>query len=289
MGNYNLKVYEYADGIQIRLYNQPIINGEKVPPVPLAKPYESDEVPKVHTSELFDSLEKVHTSELPDSPEKVHTSELLDKQREHAIQSSRNRTIQKIYEISRANLWEYFLTLTFDRTKLDSSDYNLLCDKVSKWLNNLRSRYAPDLKYLIVPELHKDGVHYHFHGLLSNIGNITLKDSGKKKNGHTIYNMANWKYGFSTVSKVKESNKVSSYITKYITKELCGISKNKRRYWSSKNCDTAKVSVYNLPYEEIERFIERNMQSIRHASKVVVEPAGLTINYIEMEKGEKEP
>lgn len=289
MGNYNVKVYEYAEGIQLRLYNQPITSHEKVPAVPLAKPYEFDEPPKVHTSELPDFSEKVHTSELPDNPEKVHTSEPSDKQKDHALQSSMNRTIQKIYEISRANTWDYFLTLTFDRKKLDSSDYNLLCDKVSKWLNNLRSRYASDLKYLIVPELHKDGKHYHFHGLLANIGNITLKDSGLKKNGHTIYNLSNWKYGFSTVSKVMESNKVSSYITKYITKELCAVSKNKRRYWSSKNCDTAKVSVYNLPYEEISQFLENNIQSICHASNVTVESAGLIINYIEMEKGENRP
>ena len=52
MGNYNIKVYEYADGIQIRLYNQPITSYEKVLPVPLAKPYESNELKKVHTSEL---------------------------------------------------------------------------------------------------------------------------------------------------------------------------------------------------------------------------------------------
>ena len=274
MSNYNLKVYEYADGIQIRLYNQPITSIEKVPPVPIAKPYEPEELPKVHTSELLNHSKK------------VHASEPSEKQREHVIQSSMNRTVQKIYEISRANIWDYFLTLTFDRNKLDSSNYNLLCDKVSKWLNNLRSRYAPDLKYLIVPELHKDGKHYHFHGLLANIGNITLKDSGIKKNGHTIYNMSNWKYGFSTVTKVKDSNKVSSYITKYITKELCAVSKNKRRYWTSKNCDTAKISVYNLPYEDISEILDKNSQSIRHASSITIESAGLIINYIEMEKKE---
>ena len=274
MSNYNLKVYEYADGIQIRLYNQPITSIEKVPPVPIAKPYEPEELPKVHTSELLNHSKK------------VHASEPSEKQREHVIQSSMNRTVQKIYEISRANIWDYFLTLTFDRNKLDSSNYNLLCDKVSKWLNNLRSRYAPDLKYLIVPELHKDGKHYHFHGLLANIGNITLKDSGIKKNGHTIYNLSNWKYGFSTVTKVIDSNKVSSYITKYITKELCAVSKNKRRYWTSKNCDTAKISVYNLPYEDISEILDKNSQSIRHASSITIESAGLIINYIEMEKKE---
>lgn len=262
MGIYNLRVYEYADSVQVRVYNRPFITTEEVAEIPLAIPYEEPE------------------------QEKVYTSELSEKQKEGSSRSSMNRTIQKIYEISRANMWEYFLTLTFDRKKIDSSNYDLLCDKVSKWINNLRTRYAPDLKYIIVPELHKDGIHYHFHGLLSNIGNIKLVDSGIKKNQHTIYNLANWKYGFSTVSKVKDTNKVSSYITKYITKELCLVSKNKRRYWASKNLDRAKVRVYNLPAEDISKFIDRNEHLIKHASTVVIEKAGLSINYIELSKGE---
>jgi len=273
MGIYNLRVYEYADSIQLRVYNKPIYNSENVPKVPLINLSDGE-------------LKIVHTSELSGKDISVHTSELSDKQNERSTQSSMNRTVQKIYEISRANLWEYFLTLTFDRKKLDSSDYDLLCDKVSKWLNNLRSRYAPDMKYLIVPELHKDGIHYHFHGLLANIGNIKLIDSGIKKNGHVIYNLSNWKYGFSTVSKVQDSNKVSSYITKYITKELCSVSKHKRRYWASNNCERAKVTVYNLFYEDISDFIERNMSYIKYASNVIIEPAGLSINYIELEKGD---
>lgn len=262
MGIYNLRVYEYANSVQLRVYNRPFITTEEIAEIPLAIPHEESE------------------------REKVHTSEFSEKQKERSSQSSMSRTIQKIYEISRANNWEYFLTLTFNRHRIDSSNYDLLCDKVSKWLNNLRTRYAPDLKYIIVPELHKDGIHYHFHGLLANIGNIKLVDSGVKKNQHTIYNLANWKYGFSTVSKVEDTNKVSSYITKYITKELCAVSKNKRRYWASKNCDRAKVSVYNLPAENITEFLDRNGHLIQHASTVTIEDAGLSINYIEFAKGE---
>lgn len=275
MGIYNLRVYEYADSVQVRVYNRPFITTEEVAEVPLAIPHEESE------------LQKVHTSELSEENKKVHTSELSEKSKERSNDSSMNRTIQKIYEISRANMWEYFLTLTFDRKKIDSSDYDLLCDKVSKWINNLRTRYAPDLKYIIVSELHKDGIHYHFHGLLANIGSIKLVDSGVKKNQHTIYNLANWKYGFSTVSKVEDTNKVSSYITKYITKELCSVSKNKRRYWASKNCDRAKVSVFNLPVEDITELIDKNEHLIKHASTVVIEKAGLSINYIELAKGEE--
>lgn len=275
MGIYNIRVYEYVDSVQLRVYSRPFITTEDVPETPLAVSY--DDLQE----------EEVHTSELSKESEKVHTSELLEKQKERSAQSSMNRTIQKIYEVSRANKWEYFLTLTIDRKKIDSSNYDLLCNKVSKWINNIRTRYAPDLKYIIVPELHKDGIHYHFHGLLSNIGNLKLVDSGVKKGGQTIYNLANWKYGFSTVTKVQDSGKVSSYITKYITKELCAVSKNKRRYWVSKNCDRAKLSVFNLPVEDITEFIDRNGHLIQHASTVVIEQAGLSINYIDLSKGKK--
>lgn len=259
MGIYNIRVYEYVDSVQLRVYNRPFITTEDVAKTPLAVP--------------FEELQK-----------EVHTSELSKEREERNNQSSMNRTIQKIYEVSRANTWEYFMTLTVDRKKIDSSNYDLLCNKVSKWINNIRIRYAPDLKYLIVPELHKDGIHYHFHGLLSDIGNIKLVDSGITKDGQTIYNLANWKYGFSTVTKVQDTRRVSSYITKYITKDLCAVSKNRRRYWVSKNCDRAKLSVFNLPVEDITEFIDRNGYLIQHASTVVIEKAGLSVNYIELSK-----
>ena len=187
MGSYNLKVYEYADSVQLRLYNQSLTYDEKVPSVPLIEPVEP--------------------------MEKVHTSELSEERKEKSALSSMSRTVSSIYEISRANTWEYFVTFTFNRNLIDSSNYDLLAEKVSKWFNNLRSRYAPDLKYLIVPELHKDGMHYHFHAVISNVGNIRFVDSGVKKKGHTIYNLDNWKFGFTTASKVLDSGRISSYIT----------------------------------------------------------------------------
>ena len=69
---------------------------------------------------------------------------------------SLNRTVNQIYTISRANKWEYFITLTIDPKKLDNTDFNLVSEKLNIWTNNLKKRYAPDLKYIIVPELHTD-------------------------------------------------------------------------------------------------------------------------------------
>ena len=59
MGSYNLKVYEYATGIQLRLYNQSLIYSENNPSVPLLSSIdEADE--KVHTCELFRLLHQLN-------------------------------------------------------------------------------------------------------------------------------------------------------------------------------------------------------------------------------------
>lgn len=259
MGSYNLKVYEYATGVQLRLYNQTLMYLEKNQSVPLI-------------------------SSIDEADKKVHTCELSEERKERSCQVSASRTISTLYEIARANIWEYFVTFTFNRQKIDSSDYDLLSDKVSKWLNNLRSRYAPDLKYLLVPELHKDGVHYHFHALIANTGNIQFIDSGIKHNDNIIYNIGNWKFGFTTASKVIDSARASSYITKYITKDLCSVTKFKKRYWSSRNCDRPKVRTYCLPYEEIGKFLDDNIHLLQYTKEVVIDSCGLAVTYIEMKK-----
>lgn len=257
MGSYNLKVYEYADSIQLRLFNKCVTYSEKVKKEPLLVSSDSDS---------------------------VHTSEPSSERSEISLEKSMSRTVSQIYEISRANTWDYFITLTFNRKLIDSSDYDLLSNKVGIWLKNLKSRYAPDLKYLIVPELHKDGIHYHFHAVIANTGKIKFVDSGIKKKGHIVYNMPNWKYGFSTATKVADSNRVSAYITKYITKELCSLSKNRRRFWCSQNCDRANIKVYNLPYEDINRILDSNMHLLQHVSSKIISDSGLAVTYIEMKK-----
>lgn len=257
MGLYNLKVYEYADSVQVRMYDKAVEYSETI---------------------NFPNVRKDETSG------KKEESERTKEQEEHSYSSSMSRTVNQIYEIARANTWEYFLTITFDRKKVDSSNYDLLCRKVSDWISHLKSRYAPDLKYLLVPELHKDGIHYHFHGLLSNIGDMKLTESTVKIRGQQIYNLENWKFGFSTVSKIKDSGRASSYLVKYITKELCAVSTGKKRYWCSRNLDRPTIKVYNLPYEEIERILMDNITKIRHTSESVINSCGMSVTYIEMKK-----
>lgn len=214
--NYNVKTIEYVDSVQVRTYKRPVTVSNKI------------------------QSSTAKTKHIPEPKERTQY------QIERSIKSSVNRTVNQIYTISRANKWEYFITLTIDPKKLDNTDFNLVSEKLNIWTNNLKKRYAPDLKYIIVPELHKDKSKWHFHGLFANIGKMPLTFSGKvcvgkfvydyvkKPFATKIYNIPLWKYGFSTATIIRDSSKASSYITKYITKDLSHILQNQHRIWQAR-------------------------------------------------------
>lgn len=159
-----------------------------------------------------------------------------------SIQVSRNRAKNMIYDYARSNDFQYFVTLTFNPDLVDSFNYSEVSTKLSQWLNNIRKRYAPDLHYLFVPELHRSG-RYHFHGLLADIGNMRLDDSGMyTPDGKIIYNLGNYNLGFTTATEITDKQRTATYIGKYITKELSGHIRGKKHYWVSRNL--------NLPLEE---------------------------------------
>lgn len=152
-----------------------------------------------------------------------------------SMRSSRNRTIQSIYKYARQAVWNFFVTLTFNQEFVDRFDYKECNEKVRNWLKHQHSRFAPDLKYLFVPEQHKNGA-WHFHGLISNVGDMAFADSGHTtKMGQVIYNLSGWRFGFSTATAVTDTSRVSGYITKYITKDLCGATQYANRFLRSRN------------------------------------------------------
>lgn len=136
---------------------------------------------------------------------------------------SLKRAKDKIFDISFINgdLWQYFITLTLDKSKIDRYDKKEINKKLKTWLNNMVKRY--DFNYIIIPEYHKDGA-IHFHGLCS--GNLKLTyvkiDKGRK-----VYNLNNWNLGFSTAIELDNNRTaVSAYITKYVTKDTTKILGN---------------------------------------------------------------
>ncbi|MCL2717168.1 MAG: hypothetical protein FWE14_00075 [Lachnospiraceae bacterium] len=245
---YNARLYNYSSGQHLTFYKKTITKNENVK---------------------------------KEKPEKTYQKSRTKEQEERSKKSSMSRTKNKIYQISRSNHWDWFITLTFDRTKTDASDYEIVVRKLQKFLENIRYRKCPNLKYLIVPELHADKTHYHFHGLLSDCPELSFIYSGKDdKSENPIYNIANWKLGFTTATKVKDNNKVSAYITKYITKENGEhYLKGKRRYYSSKNIDVAEPEYLVIDNEEFQSIYA---DQITHMKTQNISQAHQQITYYEL-------
>lgn len=127
------------------------------------------------------------------------------------------RAKEKIYDIAMCNEFEYFITWTLDKEMIDRYDSALVSKKLKKFLNNFVVR--KEVRYLVVPELHQDGA-IHMHGLIA--GKLRMVDSGRKLlDGRSIFNMPEWKLGFSTAIELdNQKGRVSSYIVKYVQKDF---------------------------------------------------------------------
>lgn len=246
---YNVKVFTYPDlSQQVRVYTQPVRTRE-------------DGI--IYAEKPSVELDPFHF--LP-----VKTVKVFDRDFDEAVQRSidvsHKRTVNKIYMYSRSNVWDYFVTFTFSKEKVDRYNYEDCSNKISKWLKNMKQRYCPDMKYIVVPEQHKDGA-YHFHGLFSNIEGMDMRDSGKRviahyyKNGRKcfrktdtpIYIIGRYHLGWTTATRVRSNERVAGYITKYVTKELVSNVKGKRRYWISRNLDVPILEEFFL--EPADKFI----------------------------------
>ena len=80
------------------------------------------------------------------------------------VNESVSRAKRKIYDFGICNDWTHFLTITFNSKKINRFDLLEVKNKFLKYLRNY-TRIDNDFKYLVIPELHKNGA-LHFHGLV---------------------------------------------------------------------------------------------------------------------------
>lgn len=187
------------------------------------------------------------------------------------------RAAGKVEEYGLCNSWDFFGTITIDKTKLDRQDLDGLYQYVvrgylrnrvtlfSRWSKrDGRSLVDAKVRYLIVPELHGDGKSYHLHGLFS-FGDYWLDDFkdfhddlDKKKLPHYVRRKADKPgqlfysqgladdVGYNIFEYVRDKRAAARYLLKYIRKGFKDISgkmdKGKNLYWHSKGLEK-KVSV----------------------------------------------
>ena len=183
---------------------------------------------------------------------------------------SMNRAKGKIFNIAALNNFQYFITWTLDKSKIDRESPEVISKTLKTFLSNKVKRNG--MSYLIVPEYHKDGKSIHFHGLIS--GNFSLVDSTHRhSDGRIVYNMPQWSYGFSTCVELTGSRgKLANYLTKYITKDTKKILGN--FYYAGGHLIREPDREFtNLPYDSIE------------AAPYYVPELGINFKYVTVEGG----
>lgn len=264
---YNTKISYYKNHMQVKVYDNSVKKGEKKNKVLVRTSEQIQEELK----EKENYLKQYYGNDTEKAEQEIE--KLRFKRRSTSAYSSTQRTKKTILEYLLSNDWEYFCTFTFNPRLVDRTDFYEVSQKLSKWLQHLKERYAHDLMYVVVPELHEDGKSYHFHAVMSNVGRLQLSPFLRRnennevtqvytKNGQEILVINQWRYGYSTAIRLENnkqsSMKISYYMTKYITKDLCTNTLNRRRYWVSRSTVSKPIEEYfNVDFDNIDDYIKQ--------------------------------
>ncbi|EAD6024617.1 hypothetical protein E1309_07835 [Listeria monocytogenes] len=186
---------------------------------------------------------------------------------EKSDEAQEERTKKQSYAIKRkirgyalTNNFEWFVTLTLDPRKNDSFNYEDSKKILLKWCRYLRDKYGT-FDYILIPEFHKSGA-VHFHGLLGNIPADFVEAKHPKsgqpilRNERQVYNLSDWKHGFTDCEKIANPEKTASYLTKYITKDLMTNKEmfRKKRYFNSKGLKKPQIDYINSETDSLKNF-----------------------------------
>lgn len=188
-------------------------------------------------------------------------SEISDEAQENRTKLQSQKIKRKIRGYALVNDFEWFVTLTLDPKKNDSYNFEESKKLLLKWCRYMRDTYGK-FDYLIIPEFHKSGA-VHFHGLLGDIPANFVEaihpKSGQPlmRNDRQIYNLTDWKHGFTDCEKIIDSEKTASYLTKYITKELMSNKEmfRKKRYFNSKGLKNPTIEYLDSEIVNLTDFV----------------------------------
>jgi len=174
---------------------------------------------------------------------------------EDKLAQSLSRTRSTVFEIMLCNPWEYFATFTLN-PQYERDNINVFRKQFTAWVKNYNARNNLSIKYIFIPEKHKDGINWHGHGAIMGLpvehltafkqtDKIPKKMKKLISKGRELYNWRAYsdKFGFVSLERIASHEATAIYITKYITKDVTktGIEINKRMFYASKNLKRAEV------------------------------------------------
>ena len=150
------------------------------------------------------------------------------------------RAKSTIRELVLCNEWDFFCTFTISPERYDRYNLNGYIKAFGEFLHNYNRRCdeCDKVKYLFVPEPHKDGA-WHIHGFLKG---IRRKDLFINKNGYLDWVQYASKFGHMSFEPIQSKEKMSSYILKYVTKDITAsmLKLNAHCFYASKGLNRAE-------------------------------------------------
>lgn len=191
---------------------------------------------------------------------------------EAKLQASVSRARNAIFDLAFGNPWDYFITLTFDQKKVgDRYDYDNIKSCMKTFTQFL---YRHDCQWLLVPELHKDGA-YHYHGMVRGYLDSTYRETKFNKLGeeYDCYSIDGYHLGRSDISPITDPDRISTYITKYVTKDcLSVVPPGAKKYWASRGLSRPKKTRAYFGCNEVSSLVSRGAYV-----RTAVDPLGNSI------------
>ena len=145
------------------------------------------------------------------------------------------RSRARVFELAACNKWEWFCTFTQDGAKRARFDLPEFRKDLAQLVRNINRDRAEKVKYLLIPERHKNGA-WHMHGLLSGLKpgadlrafelseTLPYRIREQIEKGKPVFDWYRYRraFGFFTCTAIGNKTAVAKYITKYITKDLDG-------------------------------------------------------------------
>lgn len=171
-----------------------------------------------------------------------------------------SRAKSRIQELALCNPWEWFVTLTLDPQKYDRGDLAKFIRDLGQTVRDYRKRTGNPVKYLLIPEHHKDGC-WHLHGFLMGLPVEALhlfkaseylphRILERLKNGVPVYTWPEYshRFGFAVIEPIDNLTAISHYITKYITKDIMATvtELNAHAFYASKGLNGSTIIAKDL-------------------------------------------
>lgn len=172
------------------------------------------------------------------------------------LRNNLSRTKSRIRELALCNDWDWFVTLTLDPQKFNRYDLKQAKESIYRFIRDYKKKtHQEDIKYLLIPEHHKDGA-WHFHGLLHGISVDSFRAFSLEEKlpnrirsellkGNIVYDWTPYreKFGYCSISATRNTHALAGYLTKYISKDFLSRQSelSAHLYFASKGLKSAEI------------------------------------------------